>query len=125
MYMILAIAIGGALGALGRYFITGYIQNLTGNQFPWGTLSVNILGCALLGVLLAVISNTWSPSAEIRSFFIVGLMGALTTFSAFSFEVVLMVEKGQWLTAITYIVLSVLCCVGATMGTMLATRAVI
>ena len=72
MYMLLAIALGGALGALGRYFITGYIQNLTGNQFPWGTLSVNILGCALLGVLLAVISNTWSPSAEIRSFFIVG-----------------------------------------------------
>ncbi|MEE2654361.1 MAG: fluoride efflux transporter CrcB [Pseudomonadota bacterium] len=125
MYMILAIAIGGALGALGRYFITGYIQNLTGNQLPWGTLSVNIVGCALLGVLLAVISNTWSPSAEIRSFFIVGLIGSLTTFSAFSFEVVLMLEKGHWLTAASYIVLSVFCCVGATMGSMLATRAVI
>ncbi len=125
MYMLLAIALGGALGALGRYFITGYIQNLTGNQFPWGTLSVNIVGCAFLGVLLAVISSTWSPSAEIRSFFIVGLMGALTTFSAFSFEVVLMVEKGQWLTAASYIALSVFFCVGATVGTMLATRAVI
>ena len=125
MYMILAIALGGALGALGRYFITGYIQNLTGNQFPWGTLSVNIVGCAFLGVLLAVISNIWSPSAEIRSFFTVGLMGALTTFSTFSFEIVLMVEKGQWLSAVSYILLSLFCCVGATMGTMLATRAVI
>ncbi len=125
MYMILAIALGGALGALSRYFVTGYIQNLTDNEFPWGTLSVNVIGCAVLGVLLSLISNTWSPSAEMRTFCIVGLMGAFTTFSAFSIEVVLMIEKGQWLTAACYIMLSIICCVGATMAAMVATRTII
>ena len=125
MYMILAIGIGGALGALLRYFITSMIFNQLGNQFPWGTLTVNLLGCALLGFLITIVSNSWSSSDEFRSFFSIGLIGALTTFSAFSIEVVLMIEKGNWLMAVGYVVLSVICCVGITMVSMFVTKAII
>ncbi|MBS41501.1 MAG: fluoride efflux transporter CrcB [Rhodospirillales bacterium] len=125
MYMILAIGLGGALGALLRYFITSMIFNQLGNQFPWGTLTVNLLGCALLGFLITIFSYSWSSSEEIRSFFNIGLIGALTTFSAFSIEVVLMIEKGNWLMAASYVVLSVICCVGVTMVSMFVTKTII
>ena len=125
MYMILAIGLGGALGALLRYFITSMIFNQLGNQFPWGTLTVNLLGCALLGFLITIFSYSWSSSEEIRSFFNIGLIGALTTFSAFSIEVVLMIEKGNWLMAASYVVLSVICCVGVTMVSMFVTKNII
>tara|TARA_A100001037_G_scaffold117654_1_gene107142 strand:+ start:4256 stop:4630 length:375 start_codon:yes stop_codon:yes gene_type:complete len=123
--MILAIGLGGALGALLRYFITSMIFNQLGNQFPWGTLTVNLLGCALLGFLITIFSYSWSSSEEIRSFFNIGLIGALTTFSAFSIEVVLMIEKGNWLMAASYVVLSVICCVGVTMVSMFVTKTII
>tara|TARA_B100000700_G_C15021297_1_gene845844 strand:+ start:1050 stop:1421 length:372 start_codon:yes stop_codon:yes gene_type:complete len=123
--MILAIGIGGALGALLRYFITSMIFNQFGNQFPWGTLTVNLLGCALLGFLITIVSNSWSYSEEFRSFFNIGLIGALTTFSALSIEVVLMIERGNWLMAISYVVLSVICCVGVTMVSMFVTKNII
>ena len=125
MYMILAIGVGGALGALLRYFITSMIFNQLGNQFPWGTLTVNLLGCALLGFLITIVSNSWSSSDEFRSFFSIGLIGALTTFSAFSIEVVLMIEKGNWLMAVGYVVWSVICCVGIKMVAMFVTKAII
>jgi len=122
MSMVFAVACGGALGAIGRYFISNYFQTVAGNTFPWGTLTVNVLGCAILGVLFAALSSVWAPSQEIRAFLTVGMMGAFTTFSAFSLEVVLMIERAQWVLAGTYIIASVVLCVGVLLLSILGMR---
>lgn len=122
MQTVLAIAVGGAVGAVGRYWFTTLVQTMTGGGFPWGTLAVNVLGSALLGLLVSLMAFTWSPSPEIRVFLTVGFLGAATTFSAFSFEIVLMMERGQMLQAAGYAVLSVGLCVGAMVLTMALIR---
>ena len=122
MSMVFAVACGGAVGAMGRYFISNYFQTVAGNTFPLGTLTVNVLGCAILGVLFAALSSVWAPSQEIRAFLTVGMMGAFTTFSAFSLEVVLMIERAQWVLAGTYIIASVVLCVGVLLLSILGMR---
>jgi fluoride exporter len=125
MSMVLAVACGGALGAVGRYLISSYMQTLAGNSFPWGTLVVNVLGCAILGTLVTVFAHVWSPSQEMRAFLTVGMMGALTTFSAFSLEVVLMIERAQWVMAGGYVAASVILCVAAILLSMAGMRALL
>jgi CrcB protein len=125
MSMVLAVACGGALGAVGRYLISSYMQTFAGNAFPWGTLTVNVLGCAILGILVTVFSNVWSPTQEMRAFLTVGMMGALTTFSAFSLEVVLMIERAQWVMAAGYVAASVILCVAAILLSMAGMRALL
>ena len=120
--MIFAVACGGALGAVGRYLLQNYLQMVAGNGFPWGTLTVNILGCVILGFLFSALLNFWSPTQEFRAFLTVGLVGAFTTFSAFSLEVVLMIERAQWVLAGTYILVSVVLCVGALFLSILGAR---
>lgn len=116
--MTLSVALGGAIGAVGRYWISSFVYQAVGGAFPWATLAVNVLGCASLGVLIQLMALAWSPSEHLRVFLTVGLLGALTTFSAFSLEVVLMVERGDWFNAALYILLSVVLCIGATIATM-------
>ena len=123
MQMILAIAGGGALGALARYWIMGGVGHAFGTGFPWGTLTVNVVGSAVLGVLAGLMAFLWSPSPELRAFLVVGLLGALTTFSTFSLDVVLMIERGQWAPAGLYSVASVVLSVGALLAGMGAVRA--
>ena len=123
--MVFAVACGGAIGAVGRYFISSYFQTVAGDTFPWGTLTVNVLGCAILGCLFTVFTSFWSPTQEIRAFLTVGMMGALTTFSAFSLEVVLMIERAQWVLAVSYIIASVILCVGVLLLSMLGMRALL
>ena len=122
MSMIFSVAFGGALGAVARYLLSNYLQATAGNSFPWGTLTVNVLGCAILGFLLTALLNFWSPTQEIRTFLTVGLMGAFTTFSAFSLEVVLMIERAQWILAGTYIIASVVLCVGVLLLSIIGMR---
>ncbi len=121
--MVVAVACGGALGAVGRYLISSYMQTVVGNAFPWGTLTVNVLGCAVLGILVTILASIWSPTQEMRAFLTVGMMGALTTFSAFSLEIVLMIERAQWLLAGSYIAASINLCIAALFLAMVGTRA--
>ena len=123
--MVFAVACGGALGAVGRYLISSYMQTFAGNAFPWGTLTVNVLGCSILGILVTVFANVWSPTQEMRAFLTVGMMGALTTFSAFSLEVVLMIERAQWVMAAGYVAASVILCVAAILLSMAGMRALL
>jgi CrcB protein len=123
MSMILSVACGGALGAVARYLLSNYLQATAGTSFPWGTLTVNVLGCAILGFLLTALLKFWSPTQEIRIFLTVGMMGAFTTFSAFSLEVVLMIERAQWVLAGTYIIASVVLCVGVLLLSIIGMRA--
>ena len=105
--MILAwIALGGAIGALARYGVTGMLQGPTGTAFPWGTFVVNASGSFLIGFTLRWLeATTASPNA--RAFLSVGLLGAFTTFSTFSWDAIKLIEEREWLRATGYLAGSV------------------
>ena len=112
MKILLAVAAGGALGAVGRYLIVSQIGHWLGSGFPYGTLTVNVVGSFILGALVETMALVWSPSPELRALLVVGVLGAFTTFSAFSLDVVLLGERGQSLAAALYVIASVALSVG-------------
>ncbi len=114
MQQILAIAGGGALGAVLRFGMSNAVYRILGREFPYGTLAVNILGSLLMGFLFVVMIERLAISAEWRAALLVGLLGAFTTFSTFSFETLALFENGEPLKAIANIVLSVFLCLTAT-----------
>jgi CrcB protein len=101
--MFFAVACGGALGAMGRHFVSGQVMRWAGSGFPWGTLTVNILGSFVLGALVEYLAHRWSATQEIRGFLVVGVLGGFTTFSAFSLDAVLLLERGSLGPAFAYI----------------------
>jgi CrcB protein len=113
MSQIVAIALGGALGSVGRFLLAGLISRQLGSNFPWGTLAVNVIGGLIMGVLIELMAQTWSVSPAIRAFLTVGVLGGFTTFSAFSLETVLLLQRGELPAALAYIVASVVLSVGA------------
>jgi len=104
------VALGGALGALGRWGRAGWIARLGGSGFPWGTLVVNVLGSLLLGGAAVALAGA---GEETRRFVTIGLLGAFTTFSTYSYETVLLAQEGAWLRALTYAALSVVLALAA------------
>lgn len=112
MKIVLAVAAGGALGAVARYYSAGFIGRLVGLDFPAGTLAVNVLGSFLMGLLVELSALAWSPSPELRAMIAVGFLGAFTTFSAFSLDAVLLLQRGQIFSAGAYVALSVCLSVG-------------
>lgn len=112
MKLILAVALGGALGSVGRYLVNGTVMRFVGSTFPWGTLAVNVLGGLIMGALVELMALAWSPSPALRAFLTVGLLGGFTTFSAFSLETATMIERGAWAPAGAYVVASVVASVG-------------
>lgn len=94
MLQILAIAAGGALGALGRFWVSNGVYRLLGREFPWGTLAVNTLGSFLMGLLLVLFLDRLAAAPHLRSAVLVGFLGAFTTFSTFSAETLLLIEQG-------------------------------
>ena len=107
----LFVALGGATGALCRFAISNAIASRESTVLPLGTLVVNLIGAFFIGFLIVVISEKLAVSTHWRVFLIAGLLGSLTTFSTFSLELVEMLSAGQWLTAMTYILLSVVLCI--------------
>jgi len=110
----LAVALGGAVGALGRAGIAATLT--TGTSFPWHTFAANIIGSVAIGLIWAVLSRAEAASLW-SAFLITGVLGGFTTFSTFSLDTVLLFEQGAWLTALGYVALSVVSCVvGAGLG---------
>lgn len=107
MKMLLAVAAGGALGAVGRYLVMTQIGHWLGTGFPYGTLSVNVIGSFILGVLIETMALAWSPPAELRALLVIGALGAFTTFSTFSMDVALRYERGELALTALYIIASV------------------
>jgi CrcB protein len=103
----LVVAVGGAMGAVLRYVTSGWVQTVSGGFFPWGTLTVNVLGSLALGFLMVWLQSTAS-SAEIRDLVTVGFLGSFTTFSTFSYETSAMLRDGEWWRAGGYTVGSLL-----------------
>ena len=106
MGMVFAVGVGGGLGALGRYYIAGWIQ-AAGSVFPWGIFVVNITGGLLMGVIVEAGALKLNLSPELRTFLTVGIMGGYTTFSTFSLDSVLLLQKGEHLQAAAYVIGSV------------------
>jgi len=106
------IALGSALGGVGRYWLSGVIARSIGELFPWGTLIVNVSGSFVIGFFntLTAPDGRLLASTEARQFVMVGLCGGYTTFSAFSLQTLNLARDGQWLSAGMNIVLSVVLC---------------
>ena len=113
MSQLIAIALGGALGALARYGASTGVHALLGRGFPYGTLTVNVAGSLAMGFLYIVLIERLSLAAEWRAVLLVGFLGAFTTFSTFSLETFNLVEGGEWLKAAANVVLSVVLCLFA------------
>lgn len=107
MNAIIAIAAGGALGALARHYVNIGVSMMAKIAFPFGTLSVNVLGCFCIGALIAVFAHLWNPGQSIKLFLITGFLGAFTTFSTFSLDVMTLYSRGAYLAAGSYIGASV------------------
>ncbi len=107
MKMVLFAAAGGALGAGARYLVGVWAARLLGAGFPWGTLIVNIVGCFLMGVLIEMAALRWSMSNEMRTFLATGILGGFTTFSAFSLDFAVLLERKQQGLALLYLGASV------------------
>jgi CrcB protein len=123
MPAILLVMIGGAFGSAARYLVGRATFALLGPNYPWGTLTVNIVGGFLMGLLAGLLARASSGGEHIRLLAAVGALGGFTTFSAFSLDVVLMVERGEWLSALAYVLASVLGATLALSGGLLLVRA--
>lgn len=110
------IALFGALGCLSRYFLSGWVYNLFGRGFPYGTLAVNLIGAYVIGLVmeLSIRSDLISPSLRVG--LTIGFLGGLTTFSTFSYETFKLLEDGEFLIASINIFISVLVCLFFTWG---------
>lgn len=119
---LLWVAAGGALGSAARYVSMVALAGLVGTGFPWGTLFVNIAGSFVMGVLAELGALAWQPSPEMKLFLTVGILGGFTTFSTFSLDVALLVERHSWALAALYAGASVALSVGALFAAMALVR---
>ena len=108
MYHFLFVALGGAVGASLRHLTSLLTLRWFGPNFPWGTLTVNIVGSFLMGVFIELLARKFDSSQELRLLIATGIMGGFTTFSAFSLDVAVMWERGATLTAAGYVLASVM-----------------
>jgi CrcB protein len=110
MKELLLVATGGGLGACARYLLSGYVlQFAAQSRFPWGTFTVNVLGCLVAGLLMALAEKYQLISPAARLFLFTGILGGFTTFSAFGVETVNLIRRGDILLALAYVLASVVC----------------
>jgi len=119
-----SVALGGALGASLRYGVGMAALRLMGPNFPWGTLSVNIVGSLAMGLLVEALALRYSVSPELRVMLVTGFLGGFTTFSAFSLDTANMIERHAYGPAMAYVLASVLLSVGALFVGLMIGRAI-
>jgi len=114
--------LGGAIGAGARHLVGRWTLHAFGPGYPWGILTVNVLGGFAMGVLAGALMRQSVSHEHLRLFVAVGVLGGFTTFSSFSLDVVAMIERGAWGVAAGYVTVSVVASVLALMGGLALTR---
>ncbi len=117
---LLYIGLGGFAGAISRFLLSGVIQKISGGFFPVGTLGVNVIGSFIIGIAALYFEQVVAP--EYRAFFITGFLGALTTFSTFSYETTMLIEQSAYYRAFLNMILNLFMSVGATIFAMIIFR---
>lgn len=118
----LAVAFGGALGSMARYFAAGSVHDRLGAGFPYGTLVVNVAGCFLIGLIMELAENRFTINPQVRVFLTIGMLGGFTTFSTFSYETLAMARDGLMIKAGANAFGSLFTCLTATWLGMVAGR---
>ncbi|MGO8969346.1 MAG: fluoride efflux transporter CrcB [Myxococcaceae bacterium] len=95
----LLVALGGAVGSAGRYWVSGLAPRILGQAFPYGTLVVNVVGSFLISLVMGVALNTTSIPVNLRLFLTTGIIGGFTTYSTFNYETLMLLQQRLWLTA--------------------------
>ena len=111
--ILLAIAIGGGLGSVARHYLSTAIYALTGGTFPWGILAVNVIGGFVMGLIVELSALKLDLGPELRAFLTTGILGGFTTFSAFSLDSAVLIERGDWAGAGSYMIGSIVLSVAA------------
>lgn len=122
METVLYIAVFGALGCLSRYYLSGWIYELFGRAFPYGTFAVNIVGAFLIGLIMEFSLRSALVSPQLRIGLTIGFLGGLTTFSTFSYETFRLLEDGELLIASANVLFSVMTCLVFTWLGIMAAR---
>ena len=123
MYTYPAVALGGVLGAVTRYWLSTQVERFNGSNFPLGTFTVNLIGSLLIGVLFVLFMERLSLVEQYRPLLMIGFLGAMTTFSTFSLDALLLFQQGHYNTALIYILSSVAVCLFAAYTGLLLGRA--
>ncbi len=108
MSTVLWVALGGAMGSAARYVVNVWSGKVLGTAFPWHTVIVNVLGCFAMGLIVGLLAIKLNVSNEVRAFLTTGILGGFTTFSAFSLDFALLVERKAYVAAGAYAAGSVL-----------------
>jgi CrcB protein len=122
--ILLAVGVGGGIGALLRYFVASAVQSAAWPGYPWGIFVVNITGGLAMGLIVELSALKMQISPEMRAFLTTGILGGYTTFSTFSLDSVLLIERGQYVSAATYVAGSTVLSILAVFAGMWAVRAI-
>ncbi|WP_222432028.1 fluoride efflux transporter CrcB [Leekyejoonella antrihumi] len=118
------IACGGAVGAVSRYAV-GLAWPTTAGHFPVSTLLINVIGCAIMGVFMVLITQKWQVHPLVRPFFGTGVLGGFTTFSTYEVDAQHLLQGGHWVTALAYLVATLAAAVFAVWAAETVTRLVV
>ncbi|MBN1627381.1 MAG: fluoride efflux transporter CrcB [Deltaproteobacteria bacterium] len=123
MYRIIIVGIGGFIGSALRYIVSGYIQDISHSiSFPYGTLSVNIIGCFLMGMISQLVDLQIGITSETRLFLMVGVLGGFTTFSAFGNETIKLLQDQRIFLSLMYIGSHIFICLLAVFAGMIISK---
>jgi fluoride exporter len=106
--------VGGGIGAAARYWLSGTIARTSGSAFPFGTVTVNVIGCFLIGFLMTTFEDRFLVTPSLRLFLTIGILGGFTTFSTFSYETIAMMKDAEYFYAFVNVALSAGTCLAAT-----------
>jgi|TARA_B110000114_G_scaffold34863_1_gene36186 CrcB protein len=118
----LAVALGGALGSMARYALSTWVFQVSSHKFPYATLTVNVLGSFVMGILFVVIIEKAALPQEMRSLLMIGFIGAFTTFSTFSLDALGLWQNGHLFMALIYTLATVILCLIAISSAIWLTR---
>ncbi len=122
MFSFLWVALGGAIGSVLRFGVNLATPRLLGNDFPWATLTVNVVGSFLMGLLSAVLVDKFMDQPDLRLFLTTGVLGGFTTFSAFTLDVFGLIQRGENSVALVYAIASVMLSILAVFGGFMVAR---